>query len=91
MLLKGPEVWGTRSKDTIGVKRFGNEVFETEVGRRPTTAGKTTVEPLLGTIGSVGGSVAVSTGAACQRFISQVSNDLPIRDGNDSTNKATTG
>ena len=91
MLLKGPEVWGTRSKDTIGVKRFGNEVFETEVGRRPTTAGKTTVEPLLGTIGSVGGSVAVSTGAACQRIMDQVSRDLPIRDGDDSTNKATTG
>ena len=71
VLLKGPEVRGTRSKDTIGVKRFGDEVSETEMGRRPSTAGETTVQPLLGTVGSVRGSVAVSTGTAYQRAINQ--------------------
>jgi hypothetical protein len=91
VLLKGPEVRGTRSKDTIGVKRFGDEVSETEMGRRPSTAGETTVQPLLGTVGSVGGSVAVSTGTACQRIVILVLRDLPIRDGNDATNKTTTG
>jgi hypothetical protein len=54
MLLKGPEVWSTWSKDTIGVEGFGDEVSETEMRRRPTAGSETTVEPFFSTVRASG-------------------------------------
>jgi len=71
VLLKGPEVGCTRGKDSVGVKRLGDEIPKTEMGRGPTTAGETTVEPFLGTVGAVRGSVAVSTGTMIIRTASK--------------------
>jgi hypothetical protein len=51
VLLKCPEVWCTWSKDTVGAQSRGDELIKTKVGRRPTTVGQTTVEPVLGTVG----------------------------------------
>lgn len=71
VLLKGPKVWSTWSKDTVGVQGLGNELVETEMRRRPSTAGKTTVEPVLGTVGSIGGCSAVSASTAGQHVARQ--------------------
>jgi hypothetical protein len=90
VLLKRPEVIGTWSKDTIGAKVGGDELVEAEVRRVPTTASQTTVEPVFGTIGRVGGSSAVSAiaGSSGQRALASVTN-LPVVYRDDAANEAT--
>lgn len=67
VLLKRPEVRGARSEDTIGVEVLVDEVVETKMRRGPSTAGKSTVEPLFGAVGRVlGGSTPAASPEGCQ-------------------------